>query len=97
MNEKVLECIYAAIDEANQDRHGKPPLEKAPDTPIHGAESGLDSLDLVNFVVVVEDNLEQAFGTAVMLSDDRALGAEPNPFRSVGNLAEYVESQLGIL
>lgn len=95
MNEKVLECIYAAIDDANQDRDGKEPLEKSLDTPIHGAESGLDSLGLVNFIVIVEEGLEQVFDSPLMLSDERALDADPSPFLSVRTLAKYIETLLG--
>lgn len=95
MNEKVLECIYTAIDEVNLERSGKAPLAKASDTPIFGPSSDLDSLELVNFVVLAEDSLERAFDAPVLLSGEQAFDAEPSPFRSVGALAEYVEGLLG--
>lgn len=90
MNKRVLACIYAAIDEANLDREGAPPLEKSPSTPIHG-ENGLDSLGLINFVVAVEENLEREFEAMVVIGDDRALDRDPSPFGTVGALATYVE------
>lgn len=91
MKEQVLECLYAAIDDANGDRDGKPPLEKSPDTPIQGGASGLDSLGLVNFIVATEEEVERRFGAQLMLADDRSLSQEPSPFRSVGALADYIE------
>lgn len=91
MNEKVLQCVYGAIDEANEDRDGRPPLEKAPETEIHGSANGLDSLGLINFVVAVEEGVERDFGTALVLSDDRSLSQEPSPFKSVATLTEYIE------
>lgn len=94
MNDKIIDCVYAAIDEANEERGDKPPLEKSIDTPLHGDAGGLDSLALVNFVLAVEDNVESAFGSPVMLSDDRALSQDPSPFQSVGALAEYIETLL---
>jgi acyl carrier protein len=93
-NQKVIDCIYAAIDEINEDRGGAAPLAKSLDTPIHGSESELDSLGLVNFVVMVEENVEREFDVPVVLGDDRALSSEPSPFESVGKLAEYVEQLL---
>jgi acyl carrier protein len=90
VRERIYECLYAAIDEVNRDRDGKPPLAKAPETPIHGDESALDSLGLVNFVVAAEENIEQEFGLMLMLADDRSLSQEPSPFRSVQALADYV-------
>lgn len=91
MNEKVLECVYAAIDEANEDRQDRPPLEKSVETPIHGTASGLDSLGLINFVVAVEEGVERDLGATIMLSDDRTLVQEPSPFESVGTLVDYIE------
>jgi acyl carrier protein len=92
MNDKVVECIYAAVDEANLDREGEPPIEKALDTPIQGSESGLDSLGLINFIVTVEENVEREFGVALVLGDDRALEQDPSPFESIAALAEYTET-----
>lgn len=86
-----MDCIYAAVDEANLDRGDEPPLQKAPDTPIHGSASGLDSLGLINFIVAVEENVENATGVPIVLGDDRALAQEPSPFSSIGVLADYVE------
>jgi hypothetical protein len=91
MNEKVLTCVYAALDEANEDRQGLPPLEKSLETPIHGSASGLDSLGLINFVVAVEEGVERDVGAAIVLSDDRALSQERNPFESVRALVDYID------
>jgi acyl carrier protein len=91
MNQEVLDCVYAAIDEANEDRQGDPPLEKSLDTPIQGTSSGLDSLGLVNFVVAVEENVERDLGVAITLSDDRSLSRDPSPFDSVGALVGYID------
>lgn len=90
---EIVECIYAALDEINGQRDGEP-LPKAIDTPIHGSETALDSLDLINFTVAVEENVERDFGVSLVLADDRALAQEPSPFASVGALATYVESLL---
>ena len=94
MKAKVLDCIYAAVDEVNEDREDLPPLTKEPGTPIHGAESGLDSLGLINFVVALEEELENRFGMTIVLSDDQALLAEPSPFRTIGSLSEYIELRI---
>jgi acyl carrier protein len=91
MNEKVLSCVYAAIDEANEDRQDLPPLEKSLETPIHGTASGLDSLGLINFVVAVEEGVERDVGVPIVLSDDRSLSQEPNPFESVQALVQYID------
>jgi len=94
MDERVLHCVYDAIDEANQDRSDAPPLEKSPNTQIHGSGDGLDSLGLINFVVAVEEGIELDLGKTILLSDDRAMSREPSPFESVRELVGYIEELL---
>lgn len=94
MNQEVIDCIYAAIDDMNADRGDKPPLVKSPETTLHGTTAALDSLGLINFIVAVEEHLEQRFETSIVLSDDRSLSQEPSPFESVTALAGYVEMLL---
>jgi acyl carrier protein len=91
MDETIVECLYAAVDETNALRPGEPPLEKSTDTALFGSASALDSLGLVNFVVAAEQKIEAAFELPIVLADDRALGREPSPFRTIGSLAEYVQ------
>jgi acyl carrier protein len=94
VRDRILECIYLAIDEANEDRSPKPPLEKSPETPIHGTADGLDSLGLINFVVAVEEHVERELGVAIVLGDERALSHEPSPFESVRALVDYTDGLL---
>jgi acyl carrier protein len=93
-NEKVLACVYAAIDEANEDRLDLPPLPKSLDTQFQTGAAALDSLALINFLVAVEEGIGREFGVAIVLSDDRALSVEPNPLESVRALAQYIEALL---
>jgi acyl carrier protein len=95
MNEKILDCLYEAIDDVNRERKDAPPLAKSPDTALYGSASQLDSLGLINFVVAAEQKIEAAFGTTIVLADDRALAQEPSPFESVAALAAYIEVLLG--
>lgn len=94
MDDRIVETIYAAIDEVNEDRVDKEPVEKSLKTPIYGSDSALDSLALINFILAVEDGVDQTFGTPVVLNDDRALAREPSPFTSVEALAAYIETLL---
>ncbi len=94
VNEKIIACLYDAIDEINRQRPDEAPLEKSPETPLFGSSSDLDSLGLVNFIVAAEQKVEEEFGTPIVLADDRALSREPSPFSSVGALAEYIDELL---
>jgi acyl carrier protein len=94
VNEKVLNCIYVALDEANEDLLDTLPLEKSLDTRLQAEAGGLDSLALINFLIAVEEGIEQDLGTTILLSDERALLAEPSPLESVRTLAAYIETRL---
>lgn len=91
MNQQILQCVYAAIDEVNGDRRDLPPLEKAPDTQLHGARGSLDSLGLVTLLVATEEGIERELGVTISISDDRALAMKPSPLESVDRLVAYIQ------
>ena len=94
MSDPILTSIYASIDEINALRGREDQIEKSLDTPLTGRESRLDSLGLVNFIVALEQAVEEATGITVDLSDGRALAQQNSPFRTIGTLASYVEQLL---
>ena len=63
---------------------------KAPETQLVGPRSVLDSIHLVNLIVVTEREIEDAFGVALTLADERALSMKASPFRDVQSLADYI-------
>jgi acyl carrier protein len=76
-----------------------PPGQPAPgvdaETRLFGANALLDSAALVSLLVEVEQQINDAVGTEIVLADDRAMSQKRSPFRSVGTLAEYVVMLLG--
>lgn len=89
--DEVLEVLRAATDAFNAGG-GEKQLTFAPETPLFGQGSPLDSLDLVLFLVEVEGLLAERFGLERPLSDDRAMSQQRSPFRTMETLAEYILS-----
>ena len=87
----ALDIIYKAIDDLNQVLPPDQQVAKAPDARLLGETSTLDSLGLVNLVVLVEEKVQDDLGITVSLVDERAMSREKSPFRTVGSLAGYVE------
>jgi acyl carrier protein len=88
--ENILGAIYRAVDWINE---GLPPnqqLVKAPQTRLLGPQSALDSIQLVSLIVTTEREIEDAFGVAVTLADERALSRKASPFLSIQSLADYI-------
>lgn len=84
----MLREAVAATNAAN----GESTLVFAPETPLFGQGSALDSLGLVIFLVEVEGRLADRFGLERPLSDDRAMSQQRSPFRTIETLAAYILS-----
>jgi len=96
MKEKIQQSIYNSIDSLNaQTTKSEEHIEKSNNTALFGSGSKLDSLDLINLVVAVEQNIEDEFDVTITLADERAMSQQTSPFRTVGTLTDYIEMLLG--
>jgi acyl carrier protein len=70
-----------------------PPGQSAPEvnaeTSLFGDNALLDSAALVSLLVEVEQQINDAVGTEILLADDRAMSQKRSPFRNIGTLADY--------
>jgi D-alanine--poly(phosphoribitol) ligase subunit 2 len=90
----VVDAINSAVDDLNEILGADERLGKSPDEALIGKDARLDSLGLVNLIVLVEEKIQQKFGVAITLVDERAMSQSKSPFRTLGSLAEFVEEQL---
>jgi acyl carrier protein len=88
--ENIVAAIYRAVDWINGELPPDRQLIKAPETRLLGAQSVLDSMRLVSLIVTIEREVEDAFGVALTLADERALSMKESPFRSIQSLADYI-------
>ena len=85
----MVAAIYRAIDWINEELPVDRKIIKAPETKLLGPESVLDSMRLVTLIVTTEREIQEAFGVALTLADERALSMKSSPFRSIQSLADY--------
>ena len=88
--ENIVAAIYRAVDWINGELPPDRQLIKAPETRLLGSQSVLDSMHLVTLIVTIEREVEDAFGVALTLADERALSMNASPFRSIQSLADYI-------
>jgi acyl carrier protein len=88
--ENIVAAIYRAVDWINGELPPDQQLIKAPETRLLGSQSVLDSMRLVTLIVTIEREVEDAFGVALTLADERALSMKESPFRSIQSLADYI-------
>ena len=88
--ENIVTAIYRAVDWINGELPPDRQLIKALETRLLGSQSVLDSMHLVSLIVTIEREVEDAFGVALTLADERALSMKESPFRSIQSLADYI-------
>ncbi len=92
--EDVLKVVLDSVAELNFQLDDSHQLEPSPETQLFGRGSKLDSLGLVNLIVLVEEKTADAFGKTVTIADEKAMSQKNSPFRTVQTLAEYLFSLL---
>ena len=88
--DESLQIIFEAVEEYNQQVADDQHLESAAQTILFGRGGKLDSMGLVNLIILVEEKVNERFGKSVSLADERAVSQENSPFRSVESLADYL-------
>lgn len=89
-----IELVFAAIDTVNQMSDDGQAIVKAPQTPLLGDATTVDSLVLVNLVVAIEEAIMDETGKVVTLITEDSMTQESSPFDSVQSLADYVDTRL---
>ena len=93
-NERIKKVIIISIEEINQQLQKENQLEKSTNTILFGKDGKLDSLGLVNLLVIIEQNIEDELQVIITLADERAISQRNSPFRTVKTLADYIEMLL---
>jgi acyl carrier protein len=93
-NEKILEAIFAGFDEINMMLPASERIQKSEHIILIGASASLDSLQLMNLIVEIEQQIEIKLGSSIILTDEKAMNHSPNPFTSVSTLVDYISQLL---
>jgi hypothetical protein len=88
---KARELIYQTIETINLDLPPKQKIAKKPEANLGGTKGPLDSLALVRFVVLLEQNIEKE-GKFVNLTE--AAFSENSPFKTVKTLEDHLNQVL---
>jgi hypothetical protein len=91
--DQTTRCVLDAIDVFNKTYSRS--LSRSLETSLVDAHGALDSLALVRFVVVVEQQVEDSFGVPISLFDEETMSQGSNPLGTVGALVEHLTSRLG--
>ena len=91
MDKKLItNLVFDAIEEFNDLNTEDINLLKDLDCKLFGEEGQLDSLGLVNFIITVEQIIEDELEVNITIADDKAMSQKHSPFRSVDSLVNYL-------
>jgi len=91
MKKQIYECVLRGIEEFNNNFNLKIDTYKGNETELFGGNSIIDSLGLVNLIVVIEEQLSEKFNISIALASEKAMSRKVSPFKTVGSLCNYVE------
>jgi len=89
---KILAILHQAVDELNVQLPRDKKLAKGEDTTLIGDGSVLDSLNLMTFLVAVEEKLSET-GLEIALADEAAGSPDTTPLRTIGTLGKFILSR----
>ena len=91
MEQKHLQIISSAIQDLNS-RKGEDEDEigLTPDTVLLGTDSAIDSIDLINIIVAIEEKVKMEYGQIIVLVNERSMSSQNHPFRTISSLAVYL-------
>lgn len=88
--EKVTHAIFRAVDELNQQLPRERRVAKSVHTVLLDGAGSVDSLGLINLIVATEQKIAEEFGEEIILTEDAVIAEHTSPFRSIGDLIDYV-------
>ncbi len=86
---QVEAILFELIGEMNEQRPDDQKIAKGKNTQLFGEGGVLDSLELVNLIVALEQRIQSNLDFTITLADEKAMSQKRNPFRSIEALADY--------
>lgn len=90
----LIGCVKDALEEVNTTRIEKIPTDSLLDIYLYGQNGVFDSLQLVDFIIILEEKIAEQIGAALSIVSAKAVSRRVNPFRQVSSLLDYVEEEI---
>jgi len=87
----ITQQIVDAVGELNQQLPPDGQIDPSPHAALLAPEGKLDSLGLVNLILLVEERMANRLSTEISLTDDRTLAQPQIVFRDIASLAQHIQ------
>ena len=91
MQESLIELLVHFIEENEIDLNEEFVVDK--NTRLIGTTSIFDSMELVQFIVEVENLLNEDFNLEIELTSEKAMSRQNSPFISLTTLSKYIKDE----
>jgi hypothetical protein len=88
----VLRVVYKALDELNLQRPRNQRISPSPNSILFGENGDLNSLELSNFIVLMEQMVQEMFRTEIDLTEDDPFSLEHGHMRTVDSLTSHISN-----
>lgn len=92
--ENITDFMLTSIKEFMAENEIIPKTEINAETRLIGMDALFDSINLVSFIVDLEEKLELKFGIEVQLMDEKAMSSKTSPFININRFAKFIKDQL---
>ncbi|WP_208246086.1 hypothetical protein WGT02_32095 (plasmid) [Rhizobium sp. T1470] len=90
----IYNIISDAISEINDTRHENISVNELDNISLYGDSGVFDSMGLVNFLVLVEEKLDDKFNLVLSLTSERAVSRRISPFRNIVSLVDFILEEI---
>lgn len=92
-NEQIVQIVYKTIDEYNKLLPKENHLIKDLKFPVVQANSFMDSISIINLLVMIEEEFKHS-GYTVVLLDEENFQQDSNPLASLGSIVALITKQV---
>jgi acyl carrier protein len=86
----ILQIVQKTLKELGEDLNKEALLETNENTRLFGSRSALDSMNLVNLIADIEEQISEDYGINITLANQSAMSRTHSPFRKVGSCVDYI-------
>jgi acyl carrier protein len=95
MRDSLLQCIKEGLEEVNTTREEKIPTDALEELRFYGDGGVFDSMQLVSFLMVVEEKMADQLGIVLSIVSEKAVSRKVSPFSNVSTLVDYLLEEIG--
>jgi acyl carrier protein len=89
----IAKIVFAGFEQVLIDKDHRDLIEINEKTELMGLNSIFDSVDLVTFIVSLEQTMEDEYSTSVTIADENAMSQTESPFKNLGTLIDFIQKQ----